>query len=217
MQPGSGPIRRCGVSKMKLQVFKPADLLEEPLLKVWSDEARAASAEARAAKGSEGAGKIKDPEIARVAAVLEKSPTMQKLDAALKAQDALPGGVHRVEMGRNDHAVTEVLKPVEVEGRMRPPKTEGVYLDTSNTPVDYGEVGELLREKYGPEKGEKSYEGLMNKDPGSNHSLYFAVGNKIQMEKVSMMRELGKSGDPENHHYQGLYKLYADKMGWRKK
>lgn len=113
-----------------------------------------------------------------------------------------------VGLTENTPTSTKIDKPVEVTGRTKPPDTSGVHLSTRDKPVDYGEVNDLLKEKYGPARGEKSYQALID-HPGQG--IHFVIGNKIVAEKKAMMDSLGKVGDHRNHNYQGLYKLHSEK------
>lgn len=108
----------------------------------------------------------------------------------------------------NTPTSTKIDKPVEVTGRTKPPDSSGVHLSTRDKPVDYGEVNDLLKEKYGPVRGEKSYQALID-NPGQG--VHFVIGNKIVAEKKAMMNALGKVGDHRNHNYQGLYRLHSEK------
>lgn len=97
---------------------------------------------------------------------------------------------------------------INVEGRMpRPAGADDERLEPRNKVIDYGHVNDLLKEKYGPDRGEKSYQDMANA-PNVNKGLHFVVGQNIQKEKQAMMRALGKHGPAENHDYQGLHTLY---------
>lgn len=91
---------------------------------------------------------------------------------------------------------------------MKAPKTENICVPTVDRPLDYGAVNELLKEKYGNVRGEQSYQSLCD-NPGKG--VHFVIGTKIVAEKQAMMYDLGKSGSPDNHHYQGLYKLWINR------
>ena len=95
--------------------------------------------------------------------------------------------------------------------RIHPPKTDGIQVPKEEKPVDYGAVAELLKEKYGEEKGAKVYEDLID-NPGSSKGLHFVIGNKIVAEKIAMMKELGETGKPHNYLYSDLYKDYRNKI-----
>lgn len=117
------------------------------------------------------------------------------------------------EIGENTETRTEMKTPYNIDRSVRiyPPDTSGVYLNSSERPIDYGHVSGLLQEKYGPKRGQEMYESMIDK-PGSGKGLYFVVGTKIQKEKKAMMKALGKTGDLDRHNYIGLYKLYTEKM-----
>lgn len=84
--------------------------------------------------------------------------------------------------------------------RMQIIKTEGDQLRGSERPLDYGHVNELLREKYGDERGNKQYEKLIDA-PG--RGVHFVVGTKIQMEKVAMAKAVGVPRDQISEHSYG--------------
>jgi len=84
--------------------------------------------------------------------------------------------------------------------RMQIIKTEGEQLRGSERPLDYGHVNELLREKYGDERGNKQYEKLIDA-PG--RGVHFVVGTKIQMEKVAMAKAVGVPRDQISEHSYG--------------
>ena len=71
---------------------------------------------------------------------------------------------------------------------------------------------QMAKEKYGEKRGEQSYQS-MAEHPNAARGLHFVVGNKIALEKKAMMKLLGKTGNLEDHHYQGLYKLWRSKQG----
>ena len=151
--------------------------------KAWSPEARAAAAAARAKKGG--------------------------------VKEEVAGPKHSlsdVEIAENTPNSTKVSRTIEVEGRLSPPPTENVRLLGDEKPVDYGAVHDLLKEKYGEKRGEQSYQS-MAEHPNAARGLHFVVGNKIALEKKAMMKLLGKTGNLEDHHYQGLYKLWRSKQG----
>lgn len=100
---------------------------------------------------------------------------------------------------------------VDVEGRMKRPPTEGINLTKDERPIDYGHVNELLKEKYGPTRGEHTYQGMIDL-PGASKGLHFVAGQQIQKEKLSMMNAMGKTGPLENHDYQGLHSSWMDGM-----
>lgn len=122
---------------------------------------------------------------------------------------------------------TTVKEAIEVPrtSRMKGiPGADEVVLRQEHRAVDYN--SQLLQEKYGPQRGEEMYQtsidsGGFRKNPSAGP---FLMHNQIQKEKLAMMRELGKTGHPDDHHYQGLYQKFwghqAEKMmklGWKGK
>lgn len=108
----------------------------------------------------------------------------------------------------NTELETTVEATVEVGCRMKRPDVSNCHVSSSLRPVDYGACNELLKEKYGNDRGQKSYEGMID---APNSGIFFVVGAEIVKEKMVMMAALGKYGLPENHHYQGLYAQWLAK------
>lgn len=115
-------------------------------------------------------------------------------------------------IGEGGPASMEEQRP----GRMKRPKIDDVKLDKDHRPIDYGHVHELLQEKYGKERGDKTYHGLIERGGGAGGALHFQVGNDIQKEKLKMLKELGKyqpGMDIGEHKY---YELWKEWMGNQK-
>jgi ribosomal protein L19E len=94
-----------------------------------------------------------------------------------------------------------------MKGRMTPPQVTHRMDRNINPygerPIDYGHVNDLLKEKYGNERGEAAYQKMVDKPRGG---VFFVAGQKIINEKGAMMQALRKSGRTDEHDYQGLYK-----------
>lgn len=73
--------------------------------------------------------------------------------------------------------------------RMVRPQTDSVYLRSQDRPIDYGHCHMLLTEKYGEERGSKSYEDIGQR----NAAALFVVGQEIQKEKIKMLTDLGRA------------------------
>lgn len=165
------------------------------LEKAWSDEARAAAAEARkAANGGETS--TSKP---------EQGPPKETGANASDVKE-IKGGWHNVAISENTKFSTRVNATVEITGRTTPPPA-AAHVPTDYRPVDYGEAGQFIKEKYGEARGEKAYHDMIDLS-GASRGLHFVAGTKIVAEKMTMMRDLGKSGDPRDHHYQGLYRQW---------
>lgn len=136
---------------------------------------------------------------------------------------AAPGGhpeISKVRITENTDLSTKVANTMEVVGRIKPPpgaaevRLDGRRGPGQETTIDYNSI--LLREKYGQVRGETMYRGLIERSSKSNGGLFFVVPNRIQQEKKVMMDALGKVNHPDEHHYQGLYKLYQAKLASEK-
>lgn len=105
---------------------------------------------------------------------------------------------------------TEVEGTVEMVSRIKPPpEYQGSLTARNATVICYGHAGQLMKEKYGNKRGEAQYEKMID---SPRTGIQFVVGQKIQREKLAMMDALGKRGNPDQHHYQGLYKEYQAKL-----
>jgi hypothetical protein len=185
-------------------------ILVLPLKKAFSDSARKAALEARRAKARNAlsAGGAGPQGGSHGGASLSTTPS------PAKEESPVTGRITDARVTEDTPDSTKVEKTLEVTARIKPPPTDGIRLvggrgSDQETALDYNSI--LLREKYGEKRGEEMYHGMIDK-PGSDRGLHFVVANKIQMEKKAMMRDLGKRGHPDNHHYQGLYKLWSEKQ-----
>ena len=165
----------------------------------WSKEAIKASIEARRKKKQGGT---------------SSSSELKKVKGLAEEKFSKKGGsIEGVKISEDKPESTKVDSVQEIPRtqRMKPPSTAGIFVPTKYRPVDYGEVGELLQEKYGQKRGEEMYQGMVGRPSGDNSGLFFVVGKGIVAEKMAMMKSLGKTGDPREHSYQGLYTLYGAK------
>lgn len=97
--------------------------------------------------------------------------------------------------------------------RMKAPKpVDRVQLWKEDRPIDYGDCQALFVEKYGKERGEKTFQDLFVVQ-GSNFG--WSLASKIQKEKVVMLDALGKSRPSDLHdvHYWPLWKEWMEKVG----
>jgi len=121
-----------------------------------------------------------------------------------------------IEIVLSERDRTATHETVEVEGRMKAPVVpQGISLSGERKVIDYGHVCSLMQQKYGKIRGEAAYMAMID-NPSANRGLHFLVGQKIQREKIAMMMTLDKFGDPDNHHYQGLYQLYMNRDAGKK-
>lgn len=107
-------------------------------------------------------------------------------------------------------AATTVEAPKEARVGVHAPDTRNTVLGAEERPHTKLDSRRLLVEKYGVKHGNKSFQSLMDRSdrhPGLHH----IIANKIQREKKAMMNDLGKEGHPDQHHYQGLHKMYMYK------
>jgi hypothetical protein len=93
--------------------------------------------------------------------------------------------------------------------RMVRPKTDGIKLSREQRPVDYGHCSMLLVEKYGRERGEKSYEDIALN--GTN--AIWTVASEIQKEKIRMLQDL-KMDVPQDLGEYNWFQLWQE---WRAK
>jgi len=95
--------------------------------------------------------------------------------------------------------------------KMKAPDVSNTHLNSNERPIDYGHVGELLREKYGASRGRKMYTKLID-NPSSDKGLYFVIGTKIQKEKRAMLDALGPSYSKlrnlDTHNYRTLHSAW---------
>jgi len=136
-----------------------------------------------------------------VAEVLEKS--------SVPSNSVAHPEIESVEIIEDTPTSTRIKEGIEVSRRISrtPPPTKSFEGGHRESSPEYSDA--LLKEKYGPSRGEQMYDSMI----GSNKpGLHFVVDQKIIDEKRTMMNALGKSGPHTNHHYQGLYKLWAQKF-----
>lgn len=62
---------------------------------------------------------------------------------------------------------------------------EQVSLNTDERPIDYGHCREILIDKYGADRGEKMYDGMIDM-PGNSSARFFVVAEKILREKKAL-------------------------------
>ena len=74
--------------------------------------------------------------------------------------------------------------------KMTRPNIDSINLRASDRPIDYGHCKQLLVDKYGKERGEKSYKFLFT---DSNNNTGWIVVNNIQKEKIAMFRDIKHS------------------------
>lgn len=188
------------------------------LSKGWSPEARAAAAEARRANQGPVEG-VKVPRPASLVIAMKpnavsQSPAIFERQSYIAAHKGRELTFPPHTFVKDDETYTEVETPAEANQtvRFRPPKeAKGIFLRTQHKAIDYN--ADLLKEKYGPVRGEKMYMDSIdsNRFSGNPSAGPFLMHNQIQKEKLAMMSILGKKGTPENHNYQGLYQKYLAK------
>lgn len=137
------------------------------------------------------------------------TPTRKVGSGALSA-DAVHFNYEPPRLTTNSKTSTEVDATAEVDSstRMKTPSTNGVQVTSSERPVDYGEAGSFMKEKYGNKRGAEMYDKMVD----GPSARYFQAGTKIAAEKKAMMLELGKEGSIRNHHYQGLHSQWISKQ-----
>jgi len=145
----------------------------------------------------------KKPELKEEVKKIEEEtakPVKEKVKTGL---EKLKDEFSNVNVTSSTKTETKTGKRIEVASRMKKPDISKVIIISKERPVDYGHCGDLMKEKYGNARGEKSYESMI--DVG-NSGIFFVAGEEIQKEKRAMMNALGKTGELDNHDYQGLYK-----------
>jgi len=88
----------------------------------------------------------------------------------------------------------------------RNPRGGGLYIQDH--------MHDMLVDKYGKEKGEKAFNGILDTKGGA----FFAYGDKIAREKSFLINELGlASGDAFRNYFKysyfALWKMWMDKIG----
>lgn len=71
--------------------------------------------------------------------------------------------------------------------RMVRPNTHSISLTSDQRPIDYGHCHMLLKEKYGEDRGDKSYHEIADRFGGAR---LFVVATEIQKEKIRMISDL---------------------------
>lgn len=112
-------------------------------------------------------------------------------------------------VGENTPDSTTTTRRIEVQGRYVRPGRSSEPLTRADTILDYGHVNDLLKEKYGDERGEAMYRSMID---SVESGTFFTTGRDIQREKRTMAHNLGKRGALSQHDYQALYGLWTD---WR--
>jgi hypothetical protein len=110
--------------------------------------------------------------------------------------------------------VTESKNPIDNEprpNRMKKPPVAGI----ATNPTSFfrhlyiqDEMLHMLIDKYGKERGERTFDGLLN---ARQHGAFFQQGGIIADEKAGLIRALGK---PTNHDYwqYSYYELWKEWM-----
>lgn len=78
--------------------------------------------------------------------------------------------------------------PREINHRMKAPKTDGVTLWKDERPIDYGHCLEIMQEKYGPARGQRMYDALVD---SNKTGIQFVIATKIMKEKQAMIQVVG--------------------------
>lgn len=87
-----------------------------------------------------------------------------------------------------------------------------VNLSWSEWPIDYGHCGEIMRDKYGNERGQKMYDEMVEMS-GNASARFFVVATQILREKRAMMNLLGLHGDLDSKSYEELYDRWQASLG----
>lgn len=86
--------------------------------------------------------------------------------------------------------------------RMVRPNTDSIKLTKDQRILDYGHCCMMLVEKYGKDRGEKSYEDIALN--GTN--AIWAVATTIQKEKIRMLEDLGiTTSELDDHNWFELW------------